>query len=167
MRHLRNNRGVTLVELLIALLIGAMIAGLVFLVPQVFHQQNMYNNEFNSAKNEILLITNTLNERFAKADSVNVDKTCSTFTLNGTNEKEQFIFEQQFSPENYLYQVKYKAGSEERILGKAGFHLENCDSTQPLTFLILTLWAPYNQTNSSEGRFIVTQGFHTSVMNQR
>ncbi len=165
MRYVSNNRGVTLVELLVSLLIGAMIVGLVFLVPQLFYQQSNYNDSFNTAKNKVLLITNTLNKRLAQADNVKLEKNASgiTIRLNGTNEV--FRFDRRTGFENYLYDVWYQDGSKKKQLGnEVGVNLENTFSD---TFFTLTLWAPYSQTNSTEDKFVVTQGFHTSVINQR
>ena len=168
MQYIKNSRGVTLVELLVTLMIGSMIVGLVFLVPQLFQQQNNYNDSFNSAKNKILLITNTMIERVEKANLVTIGGTSTvTITLNGTakdstQRDERFKFVQKTGPENYLYDVSYTDSSGNiRSLGTVGFYLENYSNN----YFIITLWAPYNQSNSAEEKFIVSQGFHTSVIN--
>lgn len=165
---IKNNRGVTLVELLVTLVIGSMIIGLVFLLPQVFQQQNKYNESFNAAKNKILIITNSMIERVEHADSVTIDDTSSvTITLNGTAknstlENEKFKFVQKQSPEEYLYEVSYiDSFGNVQTLGTVGFNLESYSSNQ----FIATFWTPYNHSNSTEEKFIVTQGFHTSVIN--
>jgi prepilin-type N-terminal cleavage/methylation domain-containing protein len=165
MQYVKDNRGVTLVELLITLTIGSMFVGIIFLVTSVFQEQNDYNESYNTAKNKVLLITNTLIERLEKAERVEIDETSNTITLIHGAEKEKVKFLQNSGLNHYLYEVSYTDSSgNSRSLGTVGYHLETPYSD---TFFILTLWAPYKQTNSTEGKFIVTQGFHTSVVNQR
>lgn len=184
MRYLKNNRGVTLVEILITLVIGTMILGLVFLVPQLFQQQNDYNYSFNSAKNQVLLVTNSILERVEKAEKVDIlidDSTNNiTLSLEGTEvDAEFFIFKPVAEKEDYVFEVYHEVfdskSNKKNNLGTVGFNKEYPVEEESLeeeqlveietTFFILTFWVPYTQSNGVEEKFVVTQGFHTSVIN--
>ncbi|WP_018131350.1 PilW family protein [Effusibacillus pohliae] len=161
-----REKGLTLLETLASLTISLMLLGILFtLVLSLLKQQNGTTN-YNAAKQTVLLISDTLSAKVKEATVVNADWTAASFNFQ-LDTGNVFTMTQNAADPS-LWDVVVQDTSGNRVaLGSVGFCWENRPQVSPansLNHLVFTFWQTYVDDTGKTQRYILTAGYHTSVV---